>query len=85
MYARGIVDMFPKLLDPYSKDGYEHFYDGESGSGYLAWRFKTIQRNSASSQSKRPHQLTGGGPSARRDASFKPEITLSNARRPYPS
>lgn len=25
----------------------EHFYDPESGSGYLAWRLKTIQRKAA--------------------------------------
>lgn len=55
----------------------EHFYDGESGSGYLAWRLKTIQRNSTSSEGRRSSQLTGGGPTARRDASFNPEVTLS--------
>ncbi|KAK0148823.1 hypothetical protein N1851_010769 [Merluccius polli] len=78
MYARGIVDMFPYLRDPYSKNGYEHFYDGESGSGYLAWRLKTIQRKSASSESRGSSgQLTGGGPTAGRDASFSPEMTLS--------
>lgn len=31
----------------------EHFYDRHSGSGYLAWRLKTIQRNS-SVQTQRP-------------------------------
>ncbi|KAK0152762.1 Proton myo-inositol cotransporter [Merluccius polli] len=25
----------------------EHFYDPQSGSGYLAWRIKTVQRNTA--------------------------------------
>ena len=25
----------------------EHYYDGESGTGYLAWRIKTIQRSTA--------------------------------------
>jgi len=25
----------------------EHYYDGESGTGYLAWRIKTIQRGRA--------------------------------------
>ncbi len=25
----------------------EHYYDGESGTGYLAWRVKTIQRGLA--------------------------------------
>lgn len=47
MYAQGIVALFPYLEDPYSQHGYEHFYDPESGSGYLAWRLKTIQRKAA--------------------------------------
>ncbi|XP_039527428.1 uncharacterized protein LOC120479215 [Pimephales promelas] len=47
MYAQGIVALFPYLEDPYSQHGYEHYYDPESGSGYLAWRLKTIQRKSA--------------------------------------
>lgn len=46
-YARGIVALFPYLSDPFSKNGYEHYYDGESGTGYLAWRVKTIQRGLA--------------------------------------
>ena len=56
----------------------EHFYDVESGSGYLAWRLKTIQRKSASSESRgSSSQLTGGGPTARRASSVHPEIQLS--------
>ncbi|XP_066508846.1 uncharacterized protein [Hoplias malabaricus] len=47
MYAQGIVALFPNLEDPYSQHGYEHYYDPESGSGYLAWRLKTIQRKTA--------------------------------------
>ncbi|XP_035989552.1 uncharacterized protein LOC118561534 [Fundulus heteroclitus] len=46
-YALGIISLFPSLRDPYSDNGYEHFYDRQSGSGYLAWRIKTVQRNSA--------------------------------------
>ncbi|XP_056284345.1 uncharacterized protein LOC130202665 isoform X2 [Pseudoliparis swirei] len=46
-YALGIITLFPYLGDPYSKNGYEHFYDADSGSGYLAWRIKTVQRNIA--------------------------------------
>ncbi|KAK2845983.1 hypothetical protein Q7C36_010837, partial [Tachysurus vachellii] len=46
-YARGIVTLFPYLSDTFSKNGYEHYYDGESGTGYLAWRIKTIQRGLA--------------------------------------
>ncbi|XP_066540242.1 uncharacterized protein [Hoplias malabaricus] len=47
MYAQGIVALFPNLEDPYSQHGYEHYYDPENGSGYLAWRLKTIQRKPA--------------------------------------
>ncbi|XP_071325218.1 uncharacterized protein [Trachinotus anak] len=38
-YALGITTLFPNLKDPDSKNGY-------SGSSYLAWRWKTVQRNS---------------------------------------
>ncbi|KAK0155497.1 hypothetical protein N1851_002087 [Merluccius polli] len=44
-YALGIVTLFPYLQDPYSKRGYEHFYDPQANTGYLAWRLKTVQRN----------------------------------------
>ncbi|CAL8357064.1 unnamed protein product [Merluccius merluccius] len=46
-YARGFVSLFPYLSDPFSRTGYDHYYDGESGTGYLAWRIKTIQRSTA--------------------------------------
>ncbi|XP_058264404.1 uncharacterized protein LOC131364868 isoform X2 [Hemibagrus wyckioides] len=41
-YALGIISVFPSLRDPYSDNGYEHFYDPQSGPGYLAWRLKTV-------------------------------------------
>ncbi|KAG9354984.1 hypothetical protein JZ751_001697 [Albula glossodonta] len=44
LYALGIVTLFPSLKDPFSKKGYEHFYDVQNGTGYLAWRLKTVQR-----------------------------------------
>ncbi|KAI3357230.1 hypothetical protein L3Q82_015687 [Scortum barcoo] len=48
------------------------------GSGYLAWRLKTIQRKSVISEGRRsPRQLRGGGPKARGEASFSPEVALS--------
>lgn len=31
------------ILSPFK----DHYYDGESGTGYLAWRIKTIQRSTA--------------------------------------
>ncbi|KAL3971554.1 hypothetical protein ACER0C_027073 [Sarotherodon galilaeus] len=51
MYAQGIVALSPYLEDPYSQHGYEHYYDPESSSGYLAWRLKTIQRKAAEEKS----------------------------------
>ncbi|XP_015254069.1 PREDICTED: uncharacterized protein LOC107100184 isoform X2 [Cyprinodon variegatus] len=75
-YARGIIETFPNLRDPCSKNGYEHFYNGESGTGYLAWRLKTLQRKNTSSERRRSScRLTGGGPTARREALFTPLVT----------
>ncbi|XP_019741240.1 uncharacterized protein LOC109525283 isoform X2 [Hippocampus comes] len=47
-YALGIVTLFPNLKDHSSPTGFEHYYDCRSGQGYLAYRLKTVQRNSAS-------------------------------------
>lgn len=82
-YARGIVALFPYLSDPYSKNGFEHYYDGESGTGYLAWRIKTIQRNLAkerrgSFEGQVSYAERGsGGPTVARHSKFTPEIVLS--------
>ncbi|XP_061092563.1 uncharacterized protein LOC133124964 [Conger conger] len=81
-YARGIVTLFPYLSDPHSKNGYEHYYDGESGSGYLAWRIKTIQRSAAKDRRSSFGESCGGpshggGPTARRDSHVVPETALS--------
>ncbi|CAL8271733.1 unnamed protein product [Lota lota] len=67
-YAPGIITLFPYLRDPYSKNGYEHFYDADSGSGYLAWRIKTVQRTTAV-QSRRCSTTTTykDGPKSKRD------------------
>nr|XP_054586434.1 uncharacterized protein LOC129152408 [Nothobranchius furzeri] len=63
MYAQGIVALFPYLEDPLSKHGYEHYYDPESGSGYLAWRLKTIQRKAAEEKGASVRKSTKiGGP-----------------------
>ncbi|XP_076841258.1 uncharacterized protein LOC143485576 isoform X2 [Brachyhypopomus gauderio] len=72
MYARGIVSLFPYLRDTFSRTGYEHYYDGASGTGYLAWRIKTIQRSTA-----RDRRSSYGGPTARRESQFVPETVLS--------
>ncbi|XP_058490287.1 uncharacterized protein LOC131464160 [Solea solea] len=79
LYAQGIVALFPYLEDPYSQHGYEHYYDPESGSGYLAWRLKTIQRKSAEergvSVSKSPKI---GGPSRVQPRPFTADKVLSD-------
>ncbi|KAI4872230.1 hypothetical protein NFI96_009481 [Prochilodus magdalenae] len=66
-YALGIVTLFPYLQDPYSKNGYEHYYDPGGNTGYLAWRIKTVQRNTSvgyRSYSKPSHQ---DSPKSRRE------------------
>ncbi|XP_032439799.1 uncharacterized protein LOC116733135 isoform X1 [Xiphophorus hellerii] len=85
MYARGIVSLFPYLSDPFSRNGYEHYYDAASGTGFLAWRIKTIQRSTArdrrssygasSKEASCEHGL--GGPAARRETQFVPESEVS--------
>ncbi|KAM9771269.1 uncharacterized protein LOC133155778 isoform X2 [Syngnathus typhle] len=69
-YALGIVTVFPSLKDPYSKKGYEHFYDAASSTGYISWRLKTIQRKirrgHASTSSPTGFSPGGGGPNVRR-------------------
>lgn len=46
----------------------EHYYDADGGSGYLAWRIKTVQRNTAV-QSRRcyPSTTYQDGPKSKRD------------------
>ncbi|KAM4588667.1 uncharacterized protein PAE49_003079 [Odontesthes bonariensis] len=69
-YALGIVTVFPSLKDPYSKNGYEHFYDAASSTGYISWRLKTIQRKirrgHASTSSPTGFSPGGGCPNVRR-------------------
>ncbi|XP_041846863.1 uncharacterized protein LOC121643484, partial [Melanotaenia boesemani] len=67
-YALGIVTLFPYLQDPYSKNGFEHYYDPEANTGYLAWRLKTVQRNTphGTRLHSRPDYLEG--PKTQRDS-----------------
>ncbi|CAI5642751.1 unnamed protein product [Oreochromis niloticus] len=69
-YALGVVTLFPSLKDPYSKKGYEHFYDAASSTGYISWRLKTIQRKtrrgSAPPSSSTGFAQEGGGPNSQR-------------------
>ncbi|XP_048010270.1 uncharacterized protein LOC125244240 [Megalobrama amblycephala] len=59
--ALGIVTLFPALKDPYSKTGYEHFYDPKSNQGYTSWRLKTVSRQS------KPHSTRNARSSATSD------------------
>ncbi|XP_056432740.1 uncharacterized protein LOC130371116 [Gadus chalcogrammus] len=74
-YAWGIVTLFPSLKDPYSKKGYEHFYDADSNEGYIAWKLKNTQRdlNSGSSSSgfrrMSSHTSNSSGPQLEREVS----------------
>ncbi|XP_059365065.1 uncharacterized protein LOC132100987 [Carassius carassius] len=65
-YAKGIISLFPCLADPRSKLGYEHYYNAEDGSGYLAWRIKTLQKEASEGRMKHPRQPQTGGPTADR-------------------
>lgn len=72
-YALGIVTLFPSLKDPFSKKGYEHFYDAASGSGYLAWRLKTVLRNTRRTEKTEPTSLQGG-PKVKRAISLEQQL-----------
>nr|XP_001334318.4 uncharacterized protein LOC794378 [Danio rerio] len=61
-HAFGIVSLFPTLKDPYSKKGYEHFYDIQSNTGFLEWRMKTVQRKSRTSSTSQSRVELKGGP-----------------------
>ncbi|GAA6092531.1 uncharacterized protein LOC124395493 [Tachysurus ichikawai] len=65
-YAKGIISLFPNLADPKNKLGYEHYYNAEDGSGFLAWRLKTLQKEASEGRMKRPRQSQTGGPTAER-------------------
>ncbi|XP_026082342.1 uncharacterized protein LOC113058554 [Carassius auratus] len=75
-YAKGIISLFPCLADPRSKLGYEHYYNAEDGSGYLAWRIKTLQKEASEGRMKRPRQPQTGGPTADRQ-SYKEDCYLT--------
>ncbi|KAI9521851.1 hypothetical protein NQZ68_004006 [Dissostichus eleginoides] len=66
-YALGIVMLFPSLKDPYTKKGYEHFYDAASSTGYLSWRQKTVQRKIRRGSAMPPNSpIDLGGPNFQR-------------------
>ncbi|XP_049338304.1 uncharacterized protein LOC125803859 [Astyanax mexicanus] len=67
-YALGIVTLFPYLQDPYSENGYEHYYDPVGNTGYLAWRIKTVQRNSSVGSQSYSRPSYQDSPRSRREA-----------------
>ncbi|XP_076735621.1 uncharacterized protein LOC106676715 [Maylandia zebra] len=69
-HALGIVSLFPSLKDPYSKKGYEHFYDIQSNKGFLEWRIKTVQRQSKPPTASQNRVELKGGPTSRRKFGF---------------
>ncbi len=63
-----MVLFFPPILQ-------EHFYDAASGSGYLAWRLKTVQRNnSRHTERKNKPNSKQRGPNIRRDSSLEHQL-----------
>ncbi|CAG9763723.1 unnamed protein product [Ceutorhynchus assimilis] len=45
-FAKAIVCLFPCYRTISEKGGYETFYNPDTGAGFLAWRLRTIKRNS---------------------------------------
>ncbi|KAI2656852.1 DNA mismatch repair protein MutL [Labeo rohita] len=75
-YALGIVMLFPSLRDPYSKKGYEHFYDAASNTGYIAWRLKTVHRKIRRGSVPPDSPLDGlpGGPKCQRPTNLEGQL-----------
>ncbi|XP_024863938.1 uncharacterized protein LOC108242108 [Kryptolebias marmoratus] len=80
-YAKGIITLFPYLADPKSRFGYEHYYNAEDGSGYLAWRLKFVQREASNGQKKVPRlsQTQTGGPTTDRDCLREEDCLLTDS------
>ncbi|KAL2095579.1 hypothetical protein ACEWY4_007727 [Coilia grayii] len=74
-YALGIVTLFPNLKDKASPTGFEHYYDPQSGQGYLAYRLKTVQRNTASDSKKRFKSVHQGSPKTLRETSSSEQLS----------
>lgn len=51
----------------------EHFSDGEKGSGYLAWRLKTMSRNTHKRPAKAATVPEAHAPKRRRSAATEPQ------------
>ncbi|KAJ8381016.1 hypothetical protein SKAU_G00017940 [Synaphobranchus kaupii] len=74
LYALGIVTLFPSLKDPFSKKGYEHFYDGQNGTGYLAWRLKTVQRKTFHRTGGEQKPIVSRGPNFERQTQLGEQL-----------
>ncbi|KAL2086018.1 hypothetical protein ACEWY4_017077 [Coilia grayii] len=74
-YALGIVTLFPNLKDKASPTGYEHYYNPQSGQGYLAYRLKTVQRNTASDSKKMFKSVHQGGLKTLRETSSSEQLS----------
>ncbi|XP_062396086.1 uncharacterized protein LOC134086912 [Sardina pilchardus] len=79
-YALGIVTLFPNLKDKASPTGYEHYYDPHSGQGYLAYRLKTVQRNTTSNFKRSPKSADQHGPKTQRETSTSEQLSGDECR-----
>ncbi|KAF1376275.1 hypothetical protein PFLUV_G00209160 [Perca fluviatilis] len=79
-YALGIVTLFPNLKDTASPTGYEHYYDPHSGQGYLAYRLKTVQRNTTSDFKRSSKSAEQHGPKTLRETSTSEQLSGDECR-----
>ncbi|TDG99335.1 hypothetical protein EPR50_G00192910 [Perca flavescens] len=79
-YALGIVTLFPNLKDTASPTGYEHYYDPHSGQGYLAYRLKTVQRNTTSDFKRTSKSAKQHGPKTLRETSTSEQLSGDECR-----
>ncbi|XP_057203157.1 uncharacterized protein LOC130562266 isoform X2 [Triplophysa rosa] len=74
-YALGIITLFPHLKDKCSPTGYEQYYDPRSGLGYLAYRLKTVQRNSGNHCKVASKFVYQDGPKTLREISSSEQLS----------
>ncbi|KAI9522843.1 hypothetical protein NQZ68_033185 [Dissostichus eleginoides] len=84
-YALGIVTLFPSLKGPYSKKGYEHFFDADSNEGYIAWKLKNTQRelSGAGTSGVRKNSSrtsNGSGPALEREVTEEQQLEGDQCR-----
>ncbi|XP_036392660.1 uncharacterized protein LOC118783083 isoform X3 [Megalops cyprinoides] len=74
-YALGVVTLFPSLKDKALPTGYEHYYDPHSGQGYLAYRLKTVQHNTASDSKRSSKSAYQGGAKTLHETSTSEQLS----------